>query len=93
MPKKQPYVFDAGFLAERIREVVASNPKALAFDIGGSLSAVYNYMHGRVPKIGVLVRIARARGKTLDWFFREFQPNDEEATRSHDAASPQRAVG
>ena len=40
---------DANFVAERLREVVADEPKAFAYDIGVSLSAIYNYMNGRVP--------------------------------------------
>ena len=50
---------DANFVAERLREVVADEPKAFAYDIGVSLSAVYNYLNGRIPSTEVLYRIAR----------------------------------
>src|SRR5204862_7433385 len=33
----------------KLREVVADEPKAFAYDLGLSLSAVYNYLNGRVP--------------------------------------------
>ena len=49
---------DANFVAERLREVVADEPKAFAYDIGVSLSAIYNYMNGRIPTTDVLFKIA-----------------------------------
>jgi len=59
---------DANFVAERLREVVADEPKAFAYDIGVSLSAVYNYMNGRIPSTEVLYRIARHTGRPMEWF-------------------------
>lgn len=59
---------DARFVAERLREVVADEPKAFAYDIGVSLSAVYNYMNGRIPSTEVLYRIARHSGRPMEWF-------------------------
>jgi transcriptional regulator with XRE-family HTH domain len=59
---------DANFVAERLREVVADEPKAFAYDIGVSLSAVYNYMNGRIPSTEVLYRIARHSGRPMEWF-------------------------
>ncbi len=59
---------DANFVAERLREVVADEPKAFAYDIGVSLSAVYNYMNGRIPSTEVLFRIARHTGRPMEWF-------------------------
>jgi len=59
---------DANFVAERLREVVADEPKAFAYDIGVSLSAIYNYMNGRVPSTEVLFRIARYTGRPMEWF-------------------------
>jgi transcriptional regulator with XRE-family HTH domain len=56
------------FVAERLREVVADEPKAFAYDIGVSLSAVYNYMNGRIPSTEVLFRIARHTGRPMEWF-------------------------
>ncbi len=55
-------------LAERLREVVADEPKAFAYDIGISLSAVYNYMNGRIPSTEVLFRIAQYTGRPMEWF-------------------------
>jgi len=52
----------------RLREVVADEPKAFAYDLGLSLSAVYNYLNGRVPATGVLFRIARYSGRPMEWF-------------------------
>ena len=52
----------------RLREVVADEPKAFAYDVGLSLSAVYNYLNGRVPATEVLFRIARHAGKPMEWF-------------------------
>jgi transcriptional regulator with XRE-family HTH domain len=59
---------DAKFVAERLREVVADEPKAFAYDIGVSLSAVYNYLNGRIPSTEVLFRIARQSGHPMEWF-------------------------
>ncbi len=47
----------------KLREVVADEPKAFAYDLGLSLSAVYNYLNGRVPATEVLFRIARYTGE------------------------------
>ena len=52
----------------RLREVVADEPKAFAYDVGLSLSAVYNYLNGRVPATDVLFRIARRAGRPMEWF-------------------------
>jgi len=52
----------------KLREVVADEPKAFAYDVGLSLSAVYNYLNGRVPATEVLFRIARYSGRPMEWF-------------------------
>ena len=52
----------------KLREVVADEPKAFAYDLGLSLSAVYNYLNGRVPATEVLFRIARFTGRPMEWF-------------------------
>jgi len=52
----------------KLREVVADEPKAFAYDVGLSLSAVYNYLNGRVPATEVLFRIARYAGRPMEWF-------------------------
>jgi transcriptional regulator with XRE-family HTH domain len=62
----------------RLREVVADEPKAFAYDLGLSLSAVYNYLNGRVPATEVLFRIARYAGRPMEWFL----VDDEAATRA-----------
>lgn len=59
---------DANMVAQRLREVVADEPKAFAYDIGVSLSALYNYMNGRVPSTQVLYRIAVYTGRPMEWF-------------------------
>ncbi len=59
---------DAKVVAERLRQVVADEPKAFAYDIGVSLSAVYNYLNGRIPSTEVLFRIARYTGRPMEWF-------------------------
>ena len=60
--------FDPGVFGDRIREIVRDEPKAFAYDLGLSLSAVYNYMNGRVPTTDVLFRIARYSGQPMEWF-------------------------
>lgn len=55
-------------VAQRLREVVGDEPKAFAYDVGVSLSAVYNYMNGRIPTTEVLYRIARHTGRPMEWF-------------------------
>ncbi len=52
----------------KLRVVVADEPKAFAYDLGLSLSAVYNYLNGRVPATEVLFRIARYTGRPMEWF-------------------------
>ncbi len=59
---------DARVVADRLREVVADEPKAFAYDIGVSLSAIYNYMNGRIPSTEVLYRISRYTGRPMEWF-------------------------
>jgi transcriptional regulator with XRE-family HTH domain len=59
---------DATIVADRIRAVVRDEPKAFAYDLGLSLSAVYNYMNGRIPTTDVLFRIARYTGQPMEWF-------------------------
>ncbi len=52
----------------KLREVVNDEPKAFAYDLGLSLSAVYNYLNGRVPATEVLFRIAQYTGRPMEWF-------------------------
>ena len=59
---------DAAIFASRIRSVVGDEPKAFAYDLGLSLSAVYNYLNGRIPTTDVLFRIARWSGRPMEWF-------------------------
>ena len=59
---------DAYLVAQRLREVVADEPKAFAYEIGVSLSALYNYMNGRIPSTEVLFRIARYTGRPMEWY-------------------------
>jgi transcriptional regulator with XRE-family HTH domain len=59
---------DSRQVALRLREVVADEPKAFAYDIGISLSALYNYLNGRVPSTEVLFRISRYTGRPMEWF-------------------------
>ncbi|MEO8602455.1 MAG: helix-turn-helix transcriptional regulator [bacterium] len=67
---------DANFVSERLREVVADEPKAFAYDIGVSLSAIYNYLNGRIPSTDVLFRIARHTGRPMEWFLENSAEND-----------------
>ncbi len=59
---------DAAVFASRIRDVVRDEPKAFAYDLGLSLSAVYNYLNGRIPTTDVLFRISRYTGRPMEWF-------------------------
>jgi len=59
---------DSQLVAQRLREVVADEPKAFAYEIGVSLSALYNYLNGRIPSTEVLFRIARYTGRPMEWF-------------------------
>lgn len=58
----------------KLREVVADEPKAFAYDLGLSLSAVYNYLNGRVPATEVLFRIAQYAGRPMEWFLVDEEP-------------------
>jgi len=62
---------DSQQVSQRLREVVADEPKAFAYDIGISLSALYNYLNGRVPSTEVLFRIARYTGRPMEWFLED----------------------
>jgi transcriptional regulator with XRE-family HTH domain len=81
---------DANFVAERLREVVADEPKAFAYDIGVSLSAVYNYLNGRIPSTEVLYRIARHTGRPMEWFLEG--SNEDVIERSGNGQSAIRAA-
>ena len=59
---------DGQLVAQRLRVVVADEPKAFAYEIGVSLSALYNYLNGRVPSTEVLLRIACYTGRPMEWF-------------------------
>jgi transcriptional regulator with XRE-family HTH domain len=59
---------NAQLVATRLREVVADEPKAFAYEIGVSLSALYNYLNGRIPSTEILFRIARYTGRPMEWF-------------------------
>ena len=72
---------DSRHIALRLREVVADEPKAFAYDIGVSLSAIYNYMNGRIPSTEVLFRIARYTGRPMEWFL-EAEDTGQEIERS-----------
>ena len=80
---------DANFVAERLREVVADEPKAFAYDIGVSLSALYNYLNGRVPSTEVLYRIAQYTGRPMEWFL---ATPEGVSMQFSSAAQPQAAV-
>ena len=62
------FQIDANLFASRIKDVVRDEPKAFAYDLGLSLSAVYNYLNGRIPTTDVLFRIARYSGRPMEWF-------------------------
>jgi len=70
---------DPKLVAQRLREVVADEPKAFAYDVGVSLSAVYNYLNGRLPSTDVLFRIARYTGRPMEWFL---DPGDAPESRA-----------
>lgn len=74
---------DPRILSDRIRLVVRDEPKAFAYDLGLSLSAVYNYMNGRIPTTDVLFRISKYTGYPMEWFLGEDGP---EAMRAPVAA-------
>lgn len=59
---------DNRVVSQRLRDVVADEPKAFAYDVGISLSALHNYMNGRIPSTRVLFRIAAYTGRPMEWF-------------------------
>ncbi len=72
----------------KLREVVADEPKAFAYDLGLSLSAVYNYLNGRVPATEVLFRIAQYTGRPMEWFLVEDEAVASAVRGSGEAAAP-----
>ncbi|HZP41581.1 MAG TPA: helix-turn-helix transcriptional regulator [Candidatus Binatia bacterium] len=72
----------------KLREVVADEPKAFAYDVGLSLSAVYNYLNGRVPATEVLFRIAQYTGRPMEWFLVDEQATAAVGTGAGDTAAP-----
>ncbi len=83
---------DARVVADRLREVVADEPKAFAYDIGVSLSAVYNYMNGRIPSTDVLYRISRYTGRPMEWFLDGAEIEIETETNQQDATQAVRVA-
>ena len=78
---------DAQVVAGRLREVVADEPKAFAYEIGVSLSALYNYLNGRIPSTEVLFRIACYTGRPMEWFLAG-QVEDAQFVRGIEARNP-----
>jgi len=72
----------------KLREVVADEPKAFAYDLGLSLSAVYNYLNGRVPATEVLFRIARYSGRPMEWFLVDEEAAPEALGSAGEVAVP-----
>lgn len=72
----------------KLREVVADEPKAFAYDLGLSLSAVYNYLNGRVPATDVLFRIAQYTGRPMEWFLVEEQTQSATGASTGETAVP-----
>ena len=80
-------LIDARVVAGRLREVVADEPKAFAYEIGVSLSALYNYLNGRIPSTEVLFRIACYTGRPMEWFL-AVPSNDAGFGRGIEATNP-----
>lgn len=76
---------DEGLFAHRLRNVVAGEPKAFAYDVGVSLSALYNYLNGRIPTAPVLYRIARHSGRPMEWFLTAAGPAGAAGNGEHQA--------
>jgi transcriptional regulator with XRE-family HTH domain len=72
----------------KLREVVADEPKAFAYDVGLSLSAVYNYLNGRVPATDVLFRIAQYTGRPMEWFLVDDQTRSAVTGGAAEPATP-----
>jgi transcriptional regulator with XRE-family HTH domain len=72
----------------KLREVVADEPKAFAYDLGLSLSAVYNYLNGRVPATEVLFRIARYTGRPMEWFLVDEQASAQTVSGPGEVSVP-----
>ncbi len=83
---------DARVVGDRLREVVADEPKAFAYDIGVSLSAIYNYMNGRVPSTDVLYRISRYTGRPMEWFLDGAEVEANQESVQQDAAQAVRVA-
>ncbi len=66
---------------ELIRDLVGDEPKAFAYDIGVSLTTLYNYMNGRLPSTEILFRIARYTGRPMEDFLRSPQVQTAELRR------------
>ncbi len=80
---------DPQLVAQRLRQVVADEPKAFAYDVGVSLSAVYNYLNGRLPSTEVLFRIARYSGRPMEWFLEgESMASDATSMLTKDTTRP-----
>jgi len=74
------------FVKERMREVIGFPPSRFARDIGIPLSAVYNYLAGRIPDTRALFGIARHTRFPMEWFlisgdFEEIENDLEEVVQ------------
>ena len=62
---------DMPYFVRQLRAMVAGEPKAFAYEIGVTLSGMYNYLQGvRPPCTWVMFRICLYTGKPIEFFLR-----------------------
>lgn len=77
---------DPQFFARQLAMYVRDEPKAFAYDVKISVSAVYNYLSGRkFPTAQILFRIARYTGRPMEWFLSPGFARDYEAKQQQAA--------
>ncbi|MDA1334573.1 MAG: helix-turn-helix transcriptional regulator [bacterium] len=74
MSPNRPIGIDAAYCTGQLQDVIA-DPKAFSEELGLSLSAVYNYLNGRIPTLDVMFRIAQFCDRPIESFLVR-QPRD-----------------
>lgn len=77
---------DREFFREQLALWVRDEPKAFAYDVKISVSAVHNYLSGRkFPTTQILFRIAQYTRRPMEWFLSPVFAREYE-DRQHQAA-------
>ena len=69
--KPKPPEIDTEVFKLRMEQLVAmkdGKARRVAYETGISISAIYNYLDGRIPDLRALFQLAQYAGKPMEWF-------------------------